>query len=215
MTIAQWIQDPKRDYRQGVILFERFGGDASTLSLLKSGENSLTRSTLLEEMVELNASLTAKPSKSTPPKPVKINLPTKPDLHPDIAPYYQHKEVYFKEMAALKQQLRLMPTDEDRLKACMRIDELDLMIDECWYNIDYFNEHGHLPEKEEEYPIRTIRDVVAQSKNIPTYITKIDAKINSDKVSDDKLPDLIAKKMRLKFQLEKIEKILDEPIQIS
>jgi hypothetical protein len=215
MTIADWLQQNKRDYRQGVILFERFGGDATTLTLLKSGENSFTRSTLLEELTKLNQKLTAKPEKGKKPTPIKIELPTtKQDYPADIAPYYKTKELYFKEMAALKQQLKFMPTDEDRFVACLKIDELDLSMDECWLTIDYFNEHGKLPEKEEEYPIRTIRDIVAQSKNIPTYITKIDARLKSDKLKDEQRPDLVAKKIRLKLQLDKIEKLLDEPIQI-
>ncbi|MFA6261081.1 MAG: hypothetical protein WC760_06415 [Bacteroidia bacterium] len=211
MTIAQWLNDPDRKYTDGVLLFARHGGSTTTLKLFESGENRFTRTKLLQSLQDIG-SKTFKPAKVTP----QVIKTERTGTAVELIPIYDLKARSFKEMAALHARLEQYKTDEERFDACLKIDELDQIVDECWEKLDYYQEHGSLPPDtaQEEFQPKTIRDVVNLCKNVPTYISRINKQLKSENLSDQEIANLIKKKTAWEICLAKIESTLDGPIQV-
>lgn len=217
MTIAEWLAEPNPPYHIGILLYKRHGS-GTLLSLFESGENSFTRTKLRDELKKI---LQAKPYPVTGKKIIlEINAnpkeqPKQPKQPDDVLkPIIELKNISFKEMAAIHATLAKLPSDEARLGAVIKIDELDTLIDHCWYQIDFYNEHGHLPPDEDIADVKTIGDVVKLSKNVPTYISKINARLADPKMGDDDREKYQMKKAKWQVILTKIERIMNEPVQI-
>jgi hypothetical protein len=214
MTIAEWLAEPAANYHTGVLLYKRSNANIVLLSLFESGENSFTRSKLRDELKNLHKTEVVKStinlvidnrSKQHNPEPHNQDV---------LKPIIDLKNIRFKEMAAIHATLATLPTDEQRLMAAIRIDELDKLIDHCWHQINYYAEHKCLPPDEDIADVKTIGDVVKLSKNIPTYISKINVRLQDDKTGDEAAERLMLKKAKWQVILTKIERIMNEPIQI-
>jgi|GEM_PF-2649535 hypothetical protein len=214
MTIAEWLAEPAANYHSGVLLYKRTSNNGVLLSLFESGENTFTRTKLRDELKKLQK-----------PEPVKRSIELIINASPKIAkpqpqnedvlkPIIELKNISFKEMAAIHATLATLPTDEQRLQAAIKIDELDKLIDHCWYQIDYYAEHKCLPPDEDIADVKTIGDVVKLSKNIPTYISKINTRLMDSKMSDEAAEKLMLKKAKWQVVLTKIERIMNERVQI-
>ena len=209
MTIKEWLNEDNRLYANGLLLYKRHGNNAVLLRLFESGENSMTRKKLLDELRKIE-------NKEVKPIPVFVAPAPKIKLPADAAKYeglVVLKNISFKERAALHSQLTRYKTDKERATACRRIMELDTLGDECWFQLDYYDEHATWPPVEDEVKIKTIRDVVQLSKNIPTYFTKINAKLNRSDLSENDEKELLRQKNKWTLIKQRIETILDEPVQ--
>jgi hypothetical protein len=213
MTIKEWIDNPQRIYSEGVFLYKRFGNNTACLTLFENGENSLTRKKLLDELRKIDAG--AINNDQVKPTEGKTKLPPKEKPSEDVAKYdglVQLKNISFKEMASLHSQLTNLKTDNQRQIACKKIMELDSLIDDCWAQIDYYDENGTWPVDQDEVQIKTISDVVQMSKNIPTYFTKINAKLDKEGLSEADEQELLRQKNKWTLIKNRIELILDEPV---
>jgi hypothetical protein len=215
MTVSDWVNNPDRQYTDGVLLFKRNVKDPAMLAMFESGENSMTRRKLLEAIRQI-----AQPNKIISPiiddTPIPLNPKKKiaSESKPAaVAAIELLKGISFKEMSSLHAQLTVFKSDRERLDAQHRIVELKSLVDECWYKLDYYRDYGVLPPETEEVSIKTIRDVVQLSKNIPTYFTKINAKLKREDLTETEEADLIKQKTKWTLVKQRIDTILDEPIQ--
>jgi hypothetical protein len=214
MTIAQWLEQSSPPYFDGVLLYKRFHPQGTLLALFESGESSFTRVKLRDELKKLYKPEVVKQSTRVPDV---SNIPQK--IHPKqpadvLKPIIELKNISFKEMAAVHASLRNLPTDQDRFIAAQRIDELDRMVDHCWDQINFYEANGHLPPDEDLADIKTVGDVVKLAKNVPTYISKINARLLDEKMCDDDRDKYMIKKAKWQVVLSKIERLLNEPVQI-
>jgi uncharacterized coiled-coil DUF342 family protein len=215
MTVSDWVNNPDRQYTDGVLLFKRNVKDPAMLAMFESGENSMTRRKLLEALREASKpaqviEITIDGSKK---KTIPANQPVNRTKTDAVTAIEQLKGISFKEMAALHAQLTTFKTDRERYEAQHRIVELKSLVDECWYKLDYFQQYGVLPPETEDVSIKTIRDVVQLSKNIPTYFTKINAKLKREDITEEESAELIKQKTKWTLVKQRIDTILDEPIQ--
>lgn len=215
MTIQDWLNQDNRLYENGVMLYKRHGSSNVLLTLFESGENSMTRKKLLNELRAIaTPQVIEKPKPPTPiPTPVKQKSvdTVDTDKYQTILDLKAHA---FKEMAAAHAQLTKLKTKAERKEACKLIMLLDLQVDDYWEQLDHFDAYGTWPVQEDEVSIKTIRDVVQLSKNIPTYMTKINAKLKKENITVDEMAELHRQKDKWTLITQRIEKILDEPISV-
>lgn len=224
MTIAEWINNAQRSYAHGLLLYAKHGNNAAKRKLFESGENSFTRKQLYDALKEIESKKTNETTKPGRVININIDVSAKKDARvlsvsckeTNTPEYYTElKNVSFKEMAALHSQLELKQTQAERLAKCQRIDYLDSVVDACWEKLDYYKEHGRMPLEPELASVKSLRDIVALCKNIPTYLTKINSKLDSDKLTESQEEDLLSQKAKWTLIKHKIESVLDEPFQLQ
>lgn len=206
MTIAQWFSSEKI-YGEGVFLYKKHGSSKKLLQLFESGETRFTRGKLEEELIKLvdepNKTSALSVTAKSPLSPLVKRATPEP-----LRRIYDLKEISWKEMCSLHSSLTVLTSDNKRFEALIRIHELDQIVDECWFKIDYFNHHGQLPPEEGSKAITTVRDIVNLAKAIPTYISKIDKKLK-DLKEDDTDPDLIERKVNWQLKLKELDELMD------
>lgn len=69
------------------------------------------------------------------------------------------RDVLFAEQTNLRGGLEAMETDEDRRIAALRIVEIDDLLAPIYEKLDYFKEHGKLPEVEGEKKVTALADM--------------------------------------------------------
>lgn len=206
---------------QGLYLLKNKSENTSLITLLEKGENSFNRKKLQKEL----EALSDKP-KTKQPVPVKqIPIPgsaevktkyipsekLRDSLPADVRAIDELRESTFKEMAALHSQLLIIKSVSKRYEVQLKIISLDEINDECWFNLNYYTKHKRLPESINETPLKTIGDVVNAAKNIPTYLTKINKKLQG-KTTQEETIRLTEKKVNLTLQLQKVTTLLSKEI---
>lgn len=203
-SITQWLADPKRTFLYGKALYEQYGDNRVTLALIRSGSGSYHFGKLTEALKKLNE------QSNLEPKPIVIadrpaaKHPTKknPDLTSapeQILKIRNDKNTKYARARKLFEMIRLMDSREHRLASGLEL--LDLMdeVNESWAAIDEWHEKGKvheamIAEAEKSVDDLSLAELLKESKNLPTYISKDRALL--------KTPLIDRKKMKISARLE-------------
>ena len=150
-----WLRGP-RDWNAGVALYRNHGTDAALKVLFGLGDKPFSRQKLVAALEALAAGH-ARREKSRDfvteaPDGLKLEGP-EPETPPALGPVLARRRVAHNERRELFAQLRLMAldhpekyTDAERYAVQVKMDPLNLEIDELWEAERYFKAHGKLPE---------------------------------------------------------------------
>jgi hypothetical protein len=205
-SITQWLDNPNRSYHHGVKLYEQYGTDRVILALIRSGTGSYHYAKLRAGLEAVNK------NSNLQPKPIVVSqlLPEissgegkkNPDFTgaPDeIEKIRTEKTVRYAQARDLFANIRYMDSRENRLQAGLELLNHMDFVNDSWLVIDEWKETGkvlELNKKETEKTVSelTMAELLKESKNLPTYISK-----TSRKLKDAKSPAL---KVKFAKQLE-------------
>jgi len=210
-SITQWLQDPARRFQHGKLLYEQYGDNPVILAIISSGSGSFHMNKLQLALQELNSRADLAPKPITVPDYVpaapisekgKTDLKGAPELILDIRDEKNHN---FAQARKLHQSVPFMDSREHRLTAALQILNLMDKVNESWATLDKFVKDDVLPEPAAPEPTfdaaaLSFADLLKESKNLPTYITKSKKKILEAKNAD--------KKLKFTLQLEQHEQRL-------
>jgi hypothetical protein len=206
-SITGWLENPDRTYHQGRALYEQYGENKAILALIKSGSGSYHLGKLIEglRLVNQQCNLVPKPivignysapAPNVAPGKTNLDFTSAPD---QILRIRDEKTQNYAQARALFANIRVMDSKQHRLKAGLEL--LDLMdkVNEAWSVIDAWKDTGKIAEQkqaetEKDVAALTIRELIAESRNLPTYITK------DRKLLETDLPD--AKRVEVAFRLQ-------------
>lgn len=223
--ISTWLNDPRRDYQYGILLFNQYGKNDLLKVLFAKGDSSYHQDRLYVALEELNPTLedfTNKPSFSIPtlqelPTPSKrygvpdsswdkMPEPIK-DLYVKNSKLHRHSQLLFEEA-------RKACSDEERLSYClpMLIERKEL--NENWKAIKDFHEKGLIQEQLQEQHLvevseLSIADLVRLTQNIPPSLSKDRKKVIDMKPGPKKNKVLLRIQER-EVRLELVKKRLEE-----
>ena len=193
--ISNWLNDLRRDYNLGVLLYEHYGKSVLLKTFFKNGNSQYHQDRLYASLEELNGILedVTNTSSFKFPKLEEIAVPIKrygvtdevwnklPDQIKDLytlnSKLHRHSQMLF-------DQARIAKTDEERIDYGMQILSERKKLNSNWEAIkDYFAQ-GKIKEKIKEEILPSVDDLsmvdlVSKSKNIPTYLSKDRSKLNS------------------------------------
>lgn len=183
-SITTWLDNPQRSYHHGKALYEQYGNSASLLALIRSGSGNYHLSKLKEGLELVNKQCNLEP------KPIVVGTyvkPEKPDLskkNPDLAnapdaitEIRDEKNSRYAQARRLFENIRIMDSREHRLQAGLELlDHMDF-VNDSWEVIDEWKESGKVREiqkveAEKEVAELTMTELVKESNNLPTYISK-------------------------------------------
>lgn len=225
MDVEHWINTGK-DYQLGLKLFKKLGGSATLFAYFSSGENSLSKRKLQEQLLALSTPILAEPKIEVQKAEAKPEPAKEPVIKENFRGFFENlpSEVShinslrletFKKMAALHQSLCAMEgngpkTIEKRYKIMVQILELDKTNRECWKKLIYFKENNALPAEDGAFNPKalTIRELVNLEKVIPTYITKEKKKLEKP-LSPEKIELVQANILKYELQLKQVKEIIN------
>lgn len=217
-SITAWLHNPKRDFHQGRMLYEQYGDDRLVLTIIRTGSGSYHFSKLQEAMEALNK------LSNLQPKAIVIHDLAPIDKKPEVwdeapDPILEIRNEKNRRYALARKRfetIRVMDSQEHRAEAALLLlDDMDF-VNESWSAIDTWRETGVIKEVEKKEAKTSISDLslkelMKQSKNIESYISKDKKKILSEK-NPGKLLEL---KQRLElrvFKLAEMNRRIDELI---
>lgn len=191
--ITNWLNSNK-DYLTGKELYDKYGKDATLKLLFRSGNNSFTRSKLIEA---LSALLSQNKTKYNQPSVKQLSVETtdKDDI-PGVVKKWRERWIQcLKEMAELHALLKIAKTDKKRFELALKIDDLDIEADVLLDKINYFRDNGVVPDEEGfNVDAMTPAELAMARKNIPSYIAKINTKLKGQNITEERINELLAKK---------------------
>lgn len=136
----------------------------------------------LRAIQERLAKKTEKPEQKAKQKPIlsTSELPKKeqsPQEPADLSAIHRKKTAAYSEMNRLHAQLQLLPSDEERRMAALRILELDEQIQQYWGHIHYYEQHGELPKRkllrgEPDFEHDSAAELIKKRNNARAYVSK-------------------------------------------
>lgn len=202
-AINNWLNSD-RDYQQGVLLYGKYGKNASLCALFQSGNNSYTRGKLIAEMQELIESMPAKKKldKNVSPIPQTIDKTNWPDI---VKQWHNEYVMCLKEMAELHSRLYRANSDKSRFNLALAIDDLDIKADVLLTDINYYRDNGVVPDKNGyNVDVMSTTELAMARKNIPSYIAKINTKLKAEGLSDERINELLVRKAEWQKLLETV-----------
>ena len=214
-SLTLWLNDPKRDYNHGRLLYEQYGSNPVILTILRSGSGSYHFSKLQTAIEQLNqkTDLVPKPIviaefvKEPAPKPGnKIkDFKSAPDQIIDIE---REKSQRYAQARKLHETIRIMDDKDHRLAAALELlDHMDF-VRTCWDSIDLYNETGEvkpLPQEQEATPVDrlSVPELLKEQKNLPPNISKDKKKAAAASTAALKLKF----SMRMEWRIERLQQI--------
>lgn len=217
-SVKAWVNSKHKDYWTGVQLYERYGTNRTLIRLFKRKESAYTRQKLAEELRKLAEKPKKQNYKVTQRYSDTAKSPVNHQELPDVLKKLDiEKGKLFKEAAQLHEQISEQMEDmpkANRLKAKDTIERNFKRIEQIWADIDYWQQHGELPEHLKETPkdegerIR-LSDFINRRKNVPTYISKAKKELEktTDKVKKQEIQARIDQFNEELAQLKEIERV--------
>jgi len=186
--ITLWLNDPRRDYNYGLLLYDQYGKSSLLKVLFKNGNSTYHQDRLFSALEDLNPTLEELTNASS------FRIPTVQEMPVPAKRYGVSNDVWEKlpqavqELYALSSKLhrhsqllfdqaRIASSDEERGKLGRQILLERKQLNESWTTIKDYHAKGVLQEKiveQEETNVNelSIQDLTKQLKNIPTYLSK-------------------------------------------
>ncbi|MBB2149167.1 hypothetical protein [Pedobacter gandavensis] len=186
--ISIWLNDVRRDYQYGVLLYNQFGKSELLKVLFNNGDSSYHQDRLHAALEELNPMLEELTNQSSFKIPTLHQMPSPSksygvpqqawdkfpepikDLYGQSSKLHRHSQLLF-------DQARIAKSDEERLSYAlpMLLERKDL--NGNWKAIKDFHEKGKIQEKIIEQEKASVQDLsiaelTRQMKNIPSYLSK-------------------------------------------
>lgn len=218
-SITQWLNEPKKNYQVGKLLYEQYGDNKVVLSLINSGNSSYHQQQLIAALQKVNLKVDLQPKKIVIPDLITENQErSKPSTNYTSAPEQilnirEEKSLNFAKARKLFESIRVMDSQEHRLEAGLEILDLMEKVNEAWAIIDQWNDSGKIAEmkqKEEEKAIEemNIHELIREKAKLMPNISKDKKRILSANNDKDKLKytqKYEARKQRLAMVLERIK----------
>lgn len=194
-TITQWLNDPNRTYHHGQILYKQYGKNAIARIIIDTGNQHSNYHFSYLERALLETNQTAA-EKSALIIPDLIEFNTQPSqgitdkefqaLPDEIKQIRNNAKNHFNRAKFLFARIPLTENETDRLNQALQLlDDYD-QNRELMAQVQTYLNLGSIPpsliqetKTEKPVPDLTIRELIAESKNLPTYITKDKQKLKS------------------------------------
>jgi hypothetical protein len=222
--ISIWLNDPRRDYTYGVLLYDQFGLSDLLKVLFKNGNSQYHQDRLFDELEKLNPNLEELTNKSSfkipelkdMPIPVKKygvtdevwdKLPEQiKDLYTTNSKLHRHAQLLF-------DQARIATNDQDRRLLGSDILKERNQLNANWKAIKDYHEQGKLREEirqqgEKSVDEMSIWELIMQFKNIPSSLSK-DKKYVLDLPDGSKKNQVLLRIQEREVQLEMVKKRLE------
>lgn len=190
MRIDEWLKAPNSDFSAGVALYERFGDSAALKALFRGGENPISLSRLKKALSELGAAprSVATPGVAIPDQPAKeasVRPSNLPDAPQDVKAIVLRRRDLYDELRVVHGQLTLLPTNDARHEAALRIATLESEIWNCWEITNFYDEHLKMPAPKPVFQLATdAKTLLKRQANLRSYISK--ARNKPEKADDVK-----------------------------
>jgi len=228
MAIAKitiWLNDVRRDYEYGVLLYNQFGKSELQKVFFKNGNSPFHQDKLFTALEELNPSLEELTNKSSFKIPTLENMPIPvkrygltdeawDKLPEQIRTLYVDNSKLHAHSRLLFDQARIARNDEDRGLLGREILFERNLLNNNWKDIkDYFSQgkiKDQLEGKEKEnLDDLTILELTKKLANIPSYLCK-DRKTAITMTAGSKLNAVLLRIQKNEIKLELIKKRLEE-----
>lgn len=190
-SLSTWLNDPNRQYAQGLLIYEQYAANKVLLALLKSGSSSyhfnklqkaLEDLSLREDLVPIPIVIGEYvPEEITSPGKAGFDFKSAPEVIVDIR---NNKNKSFAQARKLFEVIRVIDSQEHRLQAGMELlDHMD-HVQESWGAIDTWRETGEVKQIASEAEVRdvaslTLVELLREQANLMSNISKDKAKILS------------------------------------
>jgi hypothetical protein len=188
-SITGWLNNPHKTYHQGHALYEQYGDNPVLKVLLKSGSTSYHLAKLKAGLEEVNkkSNLVPKPIVISQFIPEQLVSPGKTahdykDAPEKILQIRDLKTNRYAQARKLFEMIRVLDSADLRKQAALEmLDHMDF-VNESWAVIDEWKANGVIREIEEkqstiEIADLCIPDLLKESKNLPSYISKAKTKL--------------------------------------
>ena len=218
-SITTWLNDVNRSYNVGKLLFEQYGDNKVTLTLINSGNSSFHQQQLFKALQKINLQVDLQPKKiviGNMPTPEKenhgktvIEYKTAPE---QILNIREQKSARFAQARKLHESIRIMDSQEHRLEAALQILELMDEVNEAWAIIDQWNENGEIIAQKQKEQVKAIEEMnihelLREKANLSPNISKDKKRITTAKNEKERLKytqKYEDRKERLALVLERI-----------
>lgn len=210
--ILHWLNG-HGDYLTGVGLFRKYGNNSTLLNLFLQTENSLTREELRLALQDLVDSAAGDETPASLPKQKTVQVFNPEDfealsetvwfkidvtkLPPPLKKLWQKKSAITEEQKALFYRLELFPTDAERLRANLRILDIEDERQAMWQIFNKWHETGRYDEPEKPKPL-TEEEISTNIRRLTVRISKLKKRKNKQPLRDE----LIRERDLLKKQLK-------------
>jgi hypothetical protein len=177
--LDNWLKS-SRNYLVGIALYERYGSNSVLKGLFKGQPNAWLEKKLLTEL----QSIRDKMEVLKPPQKPKLNVAHQKAVEhfkikfvadqPIIATLTKKKGELYREMISLHSHLYHM-NEEECAKAAFIIISNDKEIKRIWQLLDNYESTGIIPANLTGK--LTLKELMQKLKNLPTYITKLNQKL--------------------------------------
>lgn len=216
ITVEQWLAG-KRDYQQGVRLYEKYGSNLVFLKVFKTVKNDYTIGKLADLLSELKGAPPVEQD-DEPEQPVtSTQIQIKVIEDPEVIKITRDRAMnLYKECSHLHAQLPLLLTDAERLIAATKIlDNMD-EVERCWDFVDEYDETGIVPQWEEkeaeDFTKKDKADLIMDRNRHRTQRSKLKAKLQKGGTPDQMSrwgDDLVL----CEKELEQINQLLEKPVE--
>jgi hypothetical protein len=156
--IDNWLKGNK-NYHVGLAIFNSFSSNKQLKELLATGNTPYNHKRLCEELTSLSKKQVVTPKISLEQKETAVL----PDSNNKVLQALKNKwQPLYQKMNMLRHNLDATAGDntattiEERKKIATEILTLEKECNKIWSDVDYYNEHGKLPEeKDNEWPVPT------------------------------------------------------------
>lgn len=193
--VAQWLKHGT--YDEGVKLYEEYGSNTFLKTKFKAGESPYNAAKLRELLSELVGCESQEPGA----KNQEVGAVNKPADEPktpsaDEAKKYlqlcKQRDRYYLELNALMANRHALPDGEDLKQCAFAILSTHQKVQECWAQIDYYQQHGHFPVPDAP-PERAAIDPKKEMQLLRQTISKAKTRLKSptcrDRAQTQKLLD--------------------------
>ena len=224
-SILQWLSDPNRTYQHGKILYEQYGNNIVAATIINTGHQSSNyHFTYLENCLKDLVDHTPQKMEVIIPDLTEFNQTQKQGisdqeyqkLPEDLRIIRKDAKNQFNRAKWLFARIPLTDSKEQRLEMALQLlDDFDDNRRQMGHVQGFLDKGTYIPETiilKELRPVQdlSIKELIAESKNIPTYITKDIKRIKDVLIDSDRFRELTSRINARKERLEQVNRRLNE-----
>ena len=215
LSISQWLSG-KRNYEQGVELFEKNKGSQVLVAMFRKRKNSFTidklatelekliarntdnefPNTILEESRQTTFSDSSEKSPNVPPGEVSSNPEKGLDMPPEIQEFIVERKKLYRSRDYMKSKL-IVSDEETRRRYCLMIMQHTYRIDVLWKIVDHFKATGEVVDfSDKSFFDKQQADLGKQITNARSNVSKHKKRGNKEKQKqwEETLEELIKRR---------------------
>lgn len=224
-SILQWLSDPNRTYQHGKLLYEQYGTNIVAATIINTGhQGSNYHFTYLENCLKDLVNHTPQKIQVIIPDLNEFNIPQKQGisdkeyqkLPEDLREIRKDAKNQYNRAKWLFARIPLTDSIDQRLiMALQLLDDFDNNRRQMGHVQGFLDKGTYTPETIILKALKPVQDLstkelIAESKNIPTYITKDIKRIKDVIIDSDRFKELTGRINARKERLEQVNKRLNE-----